>query len=93
MYPYSPKIIATLRRDLENFETTKGTVRFTTGNPLPKSVIDAALELRKTELANSGFKKTQAGIALEQKDPIYDVMSDKELDEANKRINDLLNEN
>jgi len=91
LYPYSPKIISTLREELKDYETTKGTVRFHTSHPLTSEVLGLIVDLRKAELTDGVYKKNQHGIETEAKDPIFDVMSDKELDEANKRINDLLN--
>ena len=90
IYPYSPKIITALHKGLVSFETTKGTIRFTLENPLSSSIVELIIDLRKVELGNNSYKKKQYGIEVELKDPIFDVMSDKEIDEANKRISDLL---
>lgn len=36
------------------------------------------------------FKKNKDGIEIDAKDPIYDVMSEKEIDEASERFASLL---
>lgn len=41
---------ATLAADLEGFETSKGTIRFTTDRPLPDSVIRDLVKLRTAEI-------------------------------------------
>ena len=90
VYPYSPKIISALHQELEEFETARGTVRFTSGNPLPLSVVELIIDFRKAELANNSYKKKKSGIEIELRDPIYDVMSEKEIDEASDRFPGLL---
>lgn len=93
LYPFSPKIITRLHDEFKSFKTTKGAIQFTADTPIPLETVEAIIDLRKVELTNSGFKHKKSGIEMDAKDPIFDVMSDKELDEANKRIFDLLDEN
>jgi len=92
VYPYNPKIISALHKELEDYETSKGAIRFTINNPISEAVIDLIIDLRKTEFSNNSYKKSKGGVEIEARDPIQDVMSDKEIDIANKRIFDLLNE-
>ncbi len=42
---------------------------------------------------NNSFKQKKDGIEIEKKDPIYDVMSEDEIDEASSRFESLLEEN
>ena len=42
--------------------------------------------------ANNKFKKKKDGIEIEVKDPIYDVMSESEIDTASERFASLLEE-
>ena len=39
---------------------------------------------------DNSYKKKQHGIEVEAKDPIYDVLSDEEIDEASERLESLL---
>jgi len=93
VYPYSPKIISALHKELEEYETSKGAVRFTVNNPISEAVIDLIIDLRKTELSNNSYKKSKGGIAIDARDPIQDVMSDKEIGAAYESILNLLGEN
>ena len=50
VYPFSPKVIEAVRSELSEFEVSKGLVRFTESHTIPKSVIEAMIELRVAEL-------------------------------------------
>ena len=50
IYPFSPKIIDAVKNDLSGFEVSKGLIRFTEDNVVPRSVIELMITLRKQEL-------------------------------------------
>ena len=50
LYPFDPRIIASLRQELDGFEVGKGYVRFTSDQPLPDKTILLMLDLRLDHL-------------------------------------------
>lgn len=49
-YPLSPNVIKTFSKELEAFETAKGTIRFTKANPIPDSLIVEMVNARVSEI-------------------------------------------
>lgn len=49
-YPMSPEILRRFSSDLANFETGKGTIRFTTEKPLPGELVKRILRERLKEM-------------------------------------------
>ena len=49
-YPMSPKILKNFASDLTNFETAKGTIRFTTDKHLPVALVKRIIKARLKEL-------------------------------------------
>lgn len=58
IYPFSPKVIATLKKKLTGFELSKGTIRFTPDNQIPISVLKKILKLRIAEIDNAIKQET-----------------------------------
>ena len=52
-YPMSGSIVATLKDDLKNYETSKGTIRFLAEKPLPVALVRKLLKARIAEIAGS----------------------------------------
>jgi uncharacterized protein YdhG (YjbR/CyaY superfamily) len=50
LYPYSPAVISAVEPELEGFSYAKGTIRFTAEHPLPDSLIDRIVRLRRDEI-------------------------------------------
>lgn len=50
VYPFSPNVISKLKNDLNDFEVSKGLIRFTEKHVIPKQIIEALIEHRKEEL-------------------------------------------
>lgn len=57
IYPFSPRVIVALREKLSTFEVSKGTIRFTSDNPLPMGVLKKLLALRRKEIDEAANKK------------------------------------
>lgn len=49
-YPMSPKVIVTLKKELENYSTSKGTIRFLPGKKLPTALVKQIIGLRMSEV-------------------------------------------
>lgn len=49
-YPFSPPLIAKYKKDLVNFDISKGTIRFTADSPLPVSLISKIVKERLAEI-------------------------------------------
>ncbi len=54
LFPMSSAVIAGLAGELEGFATSKGTIRFTPGAPLPDALITRIVRARLAELAARG---------------------------------------
>jgi uncharacterized protein YdhG (YjbR/CyaY superfamily) len=50
LYPFSPKIIESIKEELTSFECSKGVVRFTEENPMTGEIIALVINLRKEQL-------------------------------------------
>ncbi|HEX9187509.1 MAG TPA: DUF1801 domain-containing protein [Vicinamibacteria bacterium] len=48
-FPMSGKTVATLARDLEGYETSKGTIRFPAAAPLPAALVKKLVKARIAE--------------------------------------------
>jgi uncharacterized protein YdhG (YjbR/CyaY superfamily) len=57
-YPMSGSVVATLKRDLEAYETSRGAIRFPIGKPLPATLIR---KLGKRELRKSPERLGRTG--------------------------------
>jgi uncharacterized protein YdhG (YjbR/CyaY superfamily) len=49
-FPMSGKTVATLAEDLEGYDTSKGTIRFPPGNPLPAALVKKLVKARMAEI-------------------------------------------
>ncbi len=59
-YPMSGRTVAALEDDLARYETSKGTIRFPIGNPLPASLVRKIVKARIAENAAQPQKRAQA---------------------------------
>lgn len=50
LYPYSPLVVSAVEAELGGFSYAKGTIRFTPEHPLPDSLIDRIVLLRRDEI-------------------------------------------
>jgi uncharacterized protein YdhG (YjbR/CyaY superfamily) len=50
IFPFSPEVVDAVRDQLEGFELSKGTIRFTVEKPLPDDVVRAVARLRMEEV-------------------------------------------
>ena len=50
LFPFSPEVVAAVAADLAGFSLSKGTIRFTTTQPLPDAVLRRVIELRRDEI-------------------------------------------
>jgi uncharacterized protein YdhG (YjbR/CyaY superfamily) len=48
--PHSGSVLATLREDVEPYETSKGSLRFAVSKPLPKRLVEKLIHARMQEL-------------------------------------------
>lgn len=51
LYPMNPEIIERYREELNNFSTSKGTIRFTPDHPLPVDLLEKIVQSRIADLA------------------------------------------
>lgn len=49
-YPFSGSTVATLRNDLKNFQTTKGSIQFQPAKPLPAALVRKLVKARLAEI-------------------------------------------
>ncbi|MCA9343143.1 DUF1801 domain-containing protein [Candidatus Saccharibacteria bacterium] len=50
IYPFDPRVIEDLKTELKDFETSKGTIRFTADNPVPDELIILIVDTRLSYL-------------------------------------------
>ena len=50
LFPFSPEVVDAVKDKLEDYELSKGTIRFTVENPIPESVIKEIIRLRLIEI-------------------------------------------
>lgn len=50
VFPFSPEAIEAARRELEGFDLSKGTVRFTPDKPIPDAALEQLLRHRMREI-------------------------------------------
>lgn len=50
LYPFSPAVIDVLAPELEGFSLSKGTIRFSPDRPVPDSILDRLVLLRRDEI-------------------------------------------
>ncbi|PNI09492.1 hypothetical protein CXX84_04340 [Arthrobacter sp. AFG7.2] len=50
IFPFSPEVVNAVAPRLEGFSLSKGTVRFTTGRPVPDDVVEEMVRLRQAEI-------------------------------------------
>lgn len=54
LYPYEPEIITALAKELEAYDTAKGTVRFPLDAPLPEALIGKIVRAKMAMIAAGG---------------------------------------
>lgn len=60
LYPWTNSITVRLKDELQEFSTSKGTIRFTPQKPLPAGLIRRIVKIRMEEIAHkNGMKKTR----------------------------------
>lgn len=50
LYPFSGAVLAALAEELEDFETTSGSVHYSAAHPLPEPVLRRIIEARRDEI-------------------------------------------
>lgn len=50
LYPFSPAVVTAVEGELEGYSWSKGTIRFTPEHPLPDSLVDRIILLRRDEI-------------------------------------------
>ena len=50
LFPFSGKVVAAVAPDLEGYDLSKGTIRFSAEHPLPDAVVTRVVELRRAEI-------------------------------------------
>jgi uncharacterized protein YdhG (YjbR/CyaY superfamily) len=50
IFPFSPAAIDAVRPDLDGFQVSKGTIRFTAARPVPEALIERLVTARLTEI-------------------------------------------
>lgn len=50
LFPFSGAVVAAVAGELEGFDLSKGTIRFTDERPLPEPVVTRLVELRRAEI-------------------------------------------
>lgn len=51
IFPFSPEALDTVRPDLDDYSTSKGTLRFTPDRPVPDDVIERLVRSRLAEIS------------------------------------------
>jgi uncharacterized protein YdhG (YjbR/CyaY superfamily) len=60
VFPFSPKVVDSVRDRLAGFELSKGTIRFTIDRPLPDDVVREVVRLRTDEIAGTASENRSA---------------------------------
>lgn len=50
LFPFSGKVVAAVGADLDGYDHSKGTIRFSAERPLPDAVVARVVELRRAEI-------------------------------------------
>ncbi|MDR6905293.1 uncharacterized protein YdhG (YjbR/CyaY superfamily) [Agromyces sp. 3263] len=50
LYPFSPAVVSAVSAELDGYSWSKGTIRFTPERPLPDSLVDRVILLRRDEI-------------------------------------------
>jgi uncharacterized protein YdhG (YjbR/CyaY superfamily) len=50
LYPFSPPVVSAVADELGDYSLSKGTIRFTPEHPLPDSIVDRIVLLRRDEI-------------------------------------------
>jgi uncharacterized protein YdhG (YjbR/CyaY superfamily) len=50
LFPFSGKVVAAVAPDLDGFDLSKGTIRFSAERPLPDDIVTRVVELRRAEI-------------------------------------------
>jgi uncharacterized protein YdhG (YjbR/CyaY superfamily) len=50
LYPFSPAVVSAVEGELDDYSWSKGTIRFTPEHPLPDSLVDRIILLRRDEI-------------------------------------------
>ena len=50
LYPFSPAVVSAVEGELDGWSWSKGTIRFTAEHPLPDSLVDRIILLRRDEI-------------------------------------------
>jgi uncharacterized protein YdhG (YjbR/CyaY superfamily) len=50
LYPFSPAVVTAVSGELDGYSWSKGTIRFTPEHPLPDSLVDRVILLRRDEI-------------------------------------------
>jgi uncharacterized protein YdhG (YjbR/CyaY superfamily) len=50
VYPFSPKVISAIEAEIQDYEYSKGLIRFTEDKVISKNIIELLIDLRKKQL-------------------------------------------
>jgi uncharacterized protein YdhG (YjbR/CyaY superfamily) len=50
LYPFSPEVVSAVEGELDGFSWSKGTIRFTATRPLPDSLVDRIVLMRRDQI-------------------------------------------
>lgn len=50
LYPFSPAVVSAIEGELDGYSWSKGTIRFSPEHPLPDSLVDRIILLRRDEI-------------------------------------------
>lgn len=54
VFPFSSRVVDAVRDQLDTFELSKGTIRFSVDQPLPDDVVRDVVRLRMAEIVRAG---------------------------------------
>jgi uncharacterized protein YdhG (YjbR/CyaY superfamily) len=60
-FPMSGSVVGTLEKELEKYETSKGTIHFPASKPLPAALVKKLIKARMAEIVGSGKKPRTKG--------------------------------